>query len=169
MLVELELESLSNFICAITMMNFASFSWAYTSHSQQRVQKGKLSPLVNYLVGNQSWIFIERTDAEAETPILWPPDAKSWLISKDLDAGKDRGQEEKGMTEDEMVGWHHWLNGHGFGWTPRVGDRQGGLACYGSWGRKELDMTERLNWTELSLSRRAFNQSLAHFLTTLPK
>ena len=99
--------------------------------------------------GNQSWIFIGRTDAEAETPILWPPDAKSWLTGKDSDAGKDWGQEEKEMTEDEMVGWHHQLNGHRFGWTPAVGDGQGGLACCSSWGRKELDMTERLNWTSI--------------------
>ena len=101
--------------------------------------------------GDQSWMFIGRTDVEAETPILWPPDAKSWLIGKDPDAGKDWGQ-EKGMTEDEMVGWHHRLNGHGFGWTPGVGDGQGGLACCGSWGHKESDTTERMNWTELNLS-----------------
>ena len=80
---------------------------------------------------------------------LWPPDVKSWLIWKDLDAGTDWGQEEKGMTEDEMVGWHHWLDGHGFGWTVGVGDGQGGLECCSSWGLKELDMTEQLNWTEL--------------------
>ena len=98
--------------------------------------------------GDQSWVFIGRTDFEAETPVLWPPDAKSWFIWKDLDAGKGWGQEEKGTTEDEMVGWHHRLNGHGFGWTPGVGDGQGGLACCSSWGRKESDMTERLNWTE---------------------
>jgi len=99
--------------------------------------------------GDQSWVFIWRTDAEAETPILWPPDAKSWLIGKDPDAGKNWGQEEKGTTEDEMVGWHHWLNGHGFGWTPGVSDGQGGLACCGSWVRKELDTIDWLNWTEL--------------------
>ena len=98
--------------------------------------------------GDQSWVFIGRTDGEAETPILWPPDAKSWLIWKDPDAGKDWGQEEKGMSEDEMVGWHHRLNGHGFGWTPGVGDGQGGLACCNSWGRKESNTTEQLNWTE---------------------
>ena len=98
--------------------------------------------------GDQSWVFIGRTDAEAEMPILWPPDAKSWLVGKDPDAGKDWGQEEKGMTEDEMVGWHHRLNGHGFGWTPGAGDGQGGLACCGSWSRKELDTTEHLNWTD---------------------
>ena len=98
--------------------------------------------------GDQSLVFIGRTDAKAETPILWPPDVKSWLIGKDPDAGKDWRWEEKGTTENEMVGWHHRLNGHGFGWTPGVGDAQGGLACYGSWGHKELDMTEQLNWTD---------------------
>ena len=98
--------------------------------------------------GDQSWVFTGRTD-EAETPILWPPDAKSWLIGKDPDAGKDRGQEEKGTREDEMVGWHHWLNGHGFGWTLGVGDGQGGLECCSSWGYKESDTTEWLNGTEL--------------------
>ena len=97
--------------------------------------------------GDQSWLFIGRTDVEAETPIFWPPDAKSWLIWKDPDAGKDWGQAEKGMTEDEMAGWHHQLNGHEFGWTPGVGDGQGGLVCCGSWGHKESDMTEQLNWT----------------------
>ena len=95
--------------------------------------------------GKHSWVFIGRTDVEAETPILWPPDEKSWLIGKDSDAGRDWGQEEKGMTEDEMAGWHHRLDGHGFGWTPGVGDGQGGLACCDSWGCKELDTTE-LNW-----------------------
>ena len=99
--------------------------------------------------GNQSWIFIGRTDAEAETSIVWPPDAKNWLIRKDPDAGKDWRQEEKGTTEDEMVGWHHQLNAHEFEYTLGVGDEQGGLACCGPWGCKELDMTKRLNWTEL--------------------
>ena len=102
--------------------------------------------------GNQSWVLIGRTDVEVETPILWPPDAKSWLIWKDPDAGKDWGQEEKGTTEDEMTGWHHWLDGHGFGYTPGVGDGQGDLACCGSWGHKELDMTEWLNLIELITS-----------------
>ena len=97
--------------------------------------------------GDQFWVFIGRTDAEAETPILWPPDAKSWLIGKDPDAGKD-WRWEKGTTEDEMARWHHQLNGHGFGWTPVVGDGQGGLACCGSQVRKELDTTERLNSTD---------------------
>ena len=98
--------------------------------------------------GNQSWIFIGRTDVEAGAPILWLPDAKSWLIRKDPDAGKDWWQEEKGMTEDEMVGCHHQLEGHNFKQTPGVGDGQGSLACCTPWGCKESDMTEWLNWTE---------------------
>ena len=97
--------------------------------------------------GNQSWIFIGRTDVEAETPILWPPDVKNWLIGKDPDVGKDRGWEEKGMTEDEMVRWHHQLDGHEFGWTPGVGDGQGGLACCSPWGRRVgHDWVTELNW-----------------------
>ena len=100
--------------------------------------------------GNQSWIFIDRTDAEADTTVLWPPDAKSWFTGKDPDLGKIEHRRRRGLTEDEMVGWHHKLNGHGFGLTPGVGDGQGGLACCSSWGHKELDTTERLNWTELN-------------------
>ena len=100
--------------------------------------------------GDQSGVFIGRTDVEAETPVLWPPDLKSWLIGKDPDAGKDWGQKEKGTKEDEMVGWHHRLNGHGFVWTPKAGDVQGGLASCSSWGCKESDTTERLNWAELN-------------------
>ena len=98
--------------------------------------------------GDQAWVFIGRTDAEAETPILWPPHAKSWLIGKDSDAGRDWGQEGKGTTEDEMAGWHHWLDGRESEWTPGVGDGQGGLACCDSWGRRESDTTERLDWTD---------------------
>ena len=94
---------------------------------------------------DQSWVFTGRSDAEAETPVLRAPDAKSWLIWKDPDAGKDWGQ-EKGTREDEMVGWHHWLNGHEFGWAPGVGDGQGSLACCNSWGRKQLATTGQLNW-----------------------
>ena len=101
--------------------------------------------------GDQSLVFIGRTDVEAESPVLWPPAAKSWLIWKDPDAGKDWRWEEKGMTEDEMVGWHHRLNGHEFGWTPGVGDGQGSLACCGPWGCKELDMTEQPNWTYIHI------------------
>ena len=106
--------------------------------------------------GNQSWIFIRRNDAEAEAPIVRPPDAKSWLIGKDLDAGRDWGQEEKEITEDEMAGWHHWLDGRESEWTPGVGDGQGGLECCNSWGHKEWDTTEWLNWTELNPENRNF-------------
>ena len=97
-----------------------------------------------HLKANQRWIFIGRTDAE--TPILWPPDVKNWLIWKDPDAGKD--WREKGTTEDEMVGWHHRLDGHEFEQAPAVGDGQGSLMCCSPWGLKELDTTEWLNWTE---------------------
>ena len=100
--------------------------------------------------GDQPWVFFGRNDAKAETPVLWPPYAKSWLIGKDSDAGRDWGQEEKGTTEDEMAGWHHRLDGHESEWTPGVGDGQGGLECCDSWGHKESDTTERLNCTELN-------------------
>ena len=95
--------------------------------------------------GNQSWIFIGRTDAEAEVPILWPSDVKNWLTVKDPDAGKDWRQEEKGMTEEEMVGWHHWLNGHEFEQVLGDGEGQGSLVCCRPWGRKESDMTDGWN------------------------
>ena len=101
--------------------------------------------------GDQSRLLIGRTDAEAETPILWLLDAKSWLIWKDLDAGKDWRWEEKGTTEDEMAGWHHRLDGHEVEWTLGVGDGQGGLACCSPWGHKESDTTEQLNWIELKV------------------
>ena len=91
-------------------------------------------------------MFIGRSDAEAETPTLWPPDAKNWLTGKDPDAGKDGRQEEKWTIEDEMVGWHHRLDGHETEQAPGVGDGQGGLACWSPWGHKELDTTELLNW-----------------------
>ena len=101
--------------------------------------------------GNQSWVFIGRTDAEAETPVFWPPDVKNWVIVKDPDAGKDWGQEEKGTTEDKMVGWHHWLNGHGFEKAPGVGDGQGGLVCRSPWGCKESDTTVQLIWNDMHI------------------
>ena len=104
-----------------------------------------------YSKGDQSWVFFGRTDAKAETSVLWPPHVKSWLIGKDSDAGRDWGQDEKGMTEDEMAGWHHQPDGCEFGWTSGVGDGQRGLACCSSWGRKESDTTEQLNWTEGSV------------------
>ena len=99
--------------------------------------------------GDQPWDFFGRNDAEAETPVLWLPHPKSWLIGKDSDAGRDWGQEEKGTTEDEIAGWHHWLDGRESQWTPGVGIRQRGLACCDSWGHKELDTTERLIWSDL--------------------
>ena len=107
-------------------------------------------------------MFIGRTDAKAETPILWPPHVKCWLIGKDSDAGRDWGQEEKGMTEDEMAGWHHRPDGHESEWTPGDGDGQGGLVCCNSWGCKELDTTE---WTELNWNIFTFlcNQSSEPF------
>ena len=100
--------------------------------------------------GDQPWNFFGRNDAKAETPVLWPPHVKSWLTGKDSDAGRDWGQEEKGTTEEEMAGWHHWLNRRESEWTPEDGDEQGSLVCCDSWGCKELDMTEQLNWTELN-------------------
>ena len=113
--------------------------------------------------GDQSWVFIGSTDVEAETPILWPPDAKCWLIWKDPDVGKDWGQEEKGKTEDEMAGWHHWLDGCESEWTPWVGDGQGGLACCNSWGcRVGHDRVTELNCSWGSQSKNA--EVVSHFL-----
>ena len=118
--------------------------------------------------GNKSWTFFGRTDAEAEAPILRPPDAKNWLIGKDPDAGKDWGQEEKGMTQDYMVGWYHWLNGHEFEATPGDGEGQGSLACCSPWGHKESDTSERLNniWDRIHIPQNLLTVSiiqLEHF------
>ena len=117
--------------------------------------------------GNHSWIFTGRTDAEAEAPILWPPDAKNWLIGKDSDAGKDWRQDEKGITEDEMIGWHHQLNEHEFEQNLGVGDGQGSLGCCSPWSCKELDTTEQLNWTERKRKKREFI-CIGHLLGRLP-
>ena len=103
--------------------------------------------------GDQPWDFFGRNDAKAETPVLWPLHVKSWLIGKDSDAGRDWGQEEKGTTQDEMAGWHHWLDGRESEWTPEVEYGQGGLVCWDSWGHKESDTTEWLNWTELNIPK----------------
>ena len=121
--------------------------------------------------GDQSWVFIGRTDATAETPILPPPRAKSWLIGKDTDAERDWMQEEKGMTENEMAGWHHWLDGRESEWTPGVGVGQGGLACCDSWGLGESDTTEQLNWTEKpnTLSRTGVHVSRGRQIEILQK
>ena len=110
--------------------------------------------------GDQPWDFFGRNDVKAETLVLWPPHVKSWLTGKDSDAGRGCRQEEKGTTEDEMDGWRHWLNGHEFEWTPGVGDGQGGLACCDSWGRKESDTTEQLNWTELEVDDRKWSSEM---------
>ena len=129
-------------------MNWCSWTVALEKTLESPLDGKEIQPV--HPKGDQPWVFIERIDGEAETPIVWSPD-KSWLIWKDPDAGNDWGQEDKGTTEHEMVGWHHQLNGHGFGWTPGVGDGQGGLVCCCSWIRKEPDMTEWLDCTELSL------------------
>ena len=115
--------------------------------------------------GNQSWIFIGRTDAEADAPILWPPDVKNWLIREDPDAGKDWRQEEKGTTDNEMVGWYHRLDGHEFEQAPGVGDGQGNLACCSPRGHKEPDTTEGLNWPEVCLTRKVMWSDLHLRLT----
>jgi len=111
--------------------------------------------------GDQPWVFFGRTDVEAETPILWPPHAKSWLTGKDSDAGRVWGQEERGTTEDEMAGWYHWLDGRESERTLGVGDGQGGLACCDSWGHKESDTTEWLNWIELNWWFYSINTALS--------
>ena len=103
-----------------------------------------------HLTGDQSWVFIGKTDAKSETPVLWPARAKSWLIGKDSDTGRDWRQKEKGMTEDEMAGWHHWLDGPELEWIPGVGDGQGALVCHDSWGCKESDTTEKLSTAQHS-------------------
>ena len=148
-------------------------SWTVKKAERQRVDAFKLWCWIRLVRipwtsrrCNQS--ILKEISPEAETSILWPPDAKSWLIWKDPDVGKNCGQEEKGMTEDEMIGRHHRLNGHGFGWTPGVGDGQRGLAFCGSCGHKELDTTERLNWTDCWtlmkkwLRLRAFRSIIKH-------
>ena len=151
------------------MVMYGCESWTIKKAEHQRIDAFELwcwrrfeSPLdckeiqPVHSKGDQSWVFFGRTDAKAEPPILWPPHAKSWLIGKDHDAGRDWGQEEKGTTEDEMAGWHHRVNGHEFGWNLGVGGGQGGLACCDSWGLEELDTTERLNWTELRMHNSGF-------------
>ena len=142
------------------LVKYGSESWTIRKAEHQRIDAFELEKTLEspldckeiqpvYPKGNQSWIFIGRTDAEAETPILWPSDTKNWLIGKDPDAGKDRRQEEKGMTDNEMVGWHHRLNGHEFEQALGVGDGQGSLGCCSPWGRKELYTTKWLNWIDL--------------------
>ena len=130
--------------------NWASRNWCFWTVMQEKTLESpsdcKEIKWVNPK-GNQSWIFIGRTDAEAEAPVFWPPDAKSQLIGKDPDAGKDWGHEERWVTENEMVGLHHWLDGHEFEQATGVHERQGSLVCCSPWGHKESDMTEWLNKT----------------------
>ena len=144
-------------------------SWIFIERTDAEAEAPKLSPpdAKSWLIrlsnckeikpvnpkGNQSWIVIGKTDAEAETPILWPPDAKNWLLGKDPDARKDWRQEEKGTTEDEMVGWHHQLDGHESEQAPGVGDGQGSLVCCSPWSHR-VDTTEQLNWDKLKLCLR---------------
>ena len=130
---------------------WAPINWCFWTVVLEKTLESSLDCKEIQLVnpkGDQSWVFIGRTHAEAETPVLWPPHAKSWLIGKDLDDGRDWGQEEEGTTEDEMAGWHHQLDGHEFEWTPGVGDGQRGLVCCNSWGRKS--QTRLSDWTELN-------------------
>ena len=142
--------------------SWAPKNWCFWSMVLEKTLESPLDCKEIQLVhpkGDPSWAFIGGTDVEAETPILWSPDVESWLIWKDPDAGKDWGL-KKGTTEDEMVGCHHRLDGNGFGWTLGVGVGQGGLACCGSWGCKESDMTERLNWTESLFCLQIVNNGL---------
>ena len=152
--------TLQTIVCLVKVLVFPVVmyrckSWTIKKAEHQRIDAFELwcwRKLLRVLVhpkGDQSWVFFGRNDAKAEAPILWLPHVKSWLIGKHSDAGRDWGQEEKRMTEDEMVGWHHRLDGCGFEWTLGVGDGQGGLACCNSWVRKESDATEWPNWTEL--------------------
>ena len=120
--------------------------WCWRRHLRVPWTSKEIQPV--HPKGNHSWICIGRTDPEAETPKIWPSDAKNWLIWEGSDAGKDWRWEEKRTPKDEMVGYHHWFNGHEFEWALEVGDRQGGLACCSPWGRKESDMTEHLNCTD---------------------
>ena len=133
---------------------WAQKNWCFWTVVLEKTLEGPLNCKEIQLVHpkrDQSWAFFGRNDAKAETPVLWPPHVKNWLIGKDPDAGRDWGQEEKGTTEDEMAGWHHGLDGRESEWTPGFGDGQGGLACCDSWGRRvRHDWATELIWTELN-------------------
>ena len=128
--------------------SWAPKNWCFSTVVLEKTLESPLDFKVIKLVGDQSWIFTERTDVQAETPVLRPPDVKNWLIRRDLDAWKDWRQEEKQMTQYEAVGWHHWLNGQEFEQAPGAGDGQRSLVCCSPWGRQESDLTEWLNWTD---------------------
>ena len=134
-------------VLALALKNWCFWTVVLEKTLESPLDCKEIQPL--HSEGDQPWDFFGRNDAKAETPVLWPPHAKGWLTGKDSDAGRDCGQEEKGTIEDEMAGWHHWLDGRESEWTAGVGDEQGGLACCDSWGHKESDTTQRLNWTEL--------------------
>ena len=131
--------------------SWAPKNWCFWTVVLEKTQKSPLEckEIQPVHSEDQPWVYFGGNDAEAATPVFWPPHAKCWRIGKDSDAGRDWGQEKKGTIEDEMAEWHHWLNGCDSELTPGVGDGQGGLACCDSWGRKESDTTEWLNWTEL--------------------
>ena len=134
--------------------SWAPKNWCFWAVMLEKTLESPLDCKETQLVhpkGNQSWIFIGRTDVEAETPIIWPLEVKNWLIGKDPDAGKDPRREEKGTTENEMVGWHHQLNGREVEWASGVGDGQGNMVCCIPWDCKALDTTKWLNWTELNI------------------
>jgi len=148
-----EMARVNTNILGISELKWFWFFWCFWAVVLEKALESPLDSKETQPVhskGDQSWVFFGRNDAKAETPIFWPLQAKNWLFGKDSDAGRDWGQEEKGMKEDEMAGWHHWLDGRESGWTAGVGDGQGGLGCCDSWGHKELDTTEWLNWTELN-------------------
>ena len=130
------------------MKNWCSWTVVLEKTLESPLNCKKIQPVRSK--GDQPWDFFGRNDAKSETPVLWPPHVKSWLIGKDSDAGRDWGQEEKGTTEDEMAGWHHWPDGCESEWTPGVGDGQGALACCDSWSHKESDRTEWLIWSDLT-------------------
>ena len=135
----------------ISSLKFLQYPWCFWTMVLEKTLESPLDCKEIKSVsskGNRSWILIGSTDAEAETPILWPPDVKNWLIGKDPDVGKDWRQEGKGTTEAEMVGWHHRLDGHDFEQASGVGDGQGSLACCSPLGHKKSDTTEWLNWTD---------------------
>ena len=143
------MNTLNNIHSGKTTKSATDIFWVFLKiYLESPLDCKKIQPV--HSKGYQSWVFFGRNNAKAETPIFWPPHVKSWFIGKDSDAGRDWRQKEKGTTENEMAGWHHRLDGHEFGWIPGVGDRQGGLACCNFWGRKESDMAEWLNWTELN-------------------
>ena len=169
-----KVETVRGFIFLVCKVMYGCESWIIKKVAHQRINAFEFwcwrrLLRVPWIAKRSNQSILKEINSEA--PILWPPDMKSWLIGKDPDGGKDWRREEKGKTEDEMVGWHHQLNGREFEWTPGVGDGQGGLACCNSWGRKELDTTEQLNWTELKHNSKVQVTKIQkeYFILTFPK